>query len=138
MPLLGWLAGRTVVDFISGFDHWIALLLLASIGSKMIWESFRHNDPDQKNNDVTKGFHLLILSIATSIDAFAVGLSFAFLSVNIVVASATIGVIAFIITAMGFLLGRKTGKLIGKRAELVGGIVLIAIGLRILLTHLLA
>jgi len=137
MPALGWLAGRTIVDFIAGFDHWIAFILLAGIGGKMLWKSFRPNDPEEKKNDVTRGLPLLILSVATSIDALAVGLSFAFMKVNIALASATIGVIAFIITAVGFLIGKKTGKLIGKRAEIVGGAVLIAIGLRILLTHIL-
>lgn len=137
MPVLGWLAGNTIVDLISGFDHWIAFILLAGIGGKMIWESFHPNSSDGKKRDITKGFLLLTLSVATSIDAFAVGLTLAFLQANIVLASATIGIIAFIITAIGFLVGRKAGKLIGKRAELVGGIVLIGIGLRILITHML-
>jgi len=125
------------VHFIAGFDHWIAFLLLAGIGGRMIWESLHYHDKDGGKADVTKGLILLTLSVATSIDAFAVGLSFAFLEVNIAVASATIGIIAFIITAIGFYLGRKIGKLIGKRAEFVGGIVLVGIGLRILLTHVL-
>jgi putative Mn2+ efflux pump MntP len=137
MPALGWLAGRTIVEFISGFDHWLAFLLLAGIGGKMIWESFRSDDDDKEKGDVTRGFLLLTLSVATSIDAFAVGLSFAFLEVNIALASGTIGIIAFIITTVGFLIGKKAGKLIGERAELVGGIVLIVIGIRVLLTHLL-
>jgi putative Mn2+ efflux pump MntP len=137
MPTIGWLAGRTVVDLISGFDHWIAFLLLAGIGGKMIWESFRPNRDDDGKTDITRGLLLLTLSIATSIDAFAVGLSFAFLEVDIALASSTIGITAFIITAIGFIIGRKTGKLIGERAELVGGIVLVGIGIRVLLTHIL-
>jgi len=87
--------------------------------------------------DITKGLSFLALSVATSIDVLAVGLTFAFLEVNIALASLTIGVVAFAVTAIGFLLGIKAGKLVGKRAEAIGGIVLIAIGLRILLTHIL-
>jgi putative Mn2+ efflux pump MntP len=137
MPFLGWLAGRTIVELISGFDHWIAFLLLAGVGGKMIWESFNSDNGDNKKTDITKGLPLLILSLATSIDAFAVGLTFAFLEINIALASATIGITAFIISIIGFIIGRKAGKLIGRRAEIVGGIVLIGIGLRVLLTHIL-
>jgi putative Mn2+ efflux pump MntP len=102
----------------------------------MIWESI-HSNNDCEKKDITKGILLLTLSVATSIDAFAIGLTFAFLKVNIVLASATIGVITFIISIIGFLIGRKAGKLIGKQAEIAGGIVLIGIGLRVLLTHIL-
>lgn len=138
MTILGWLAGRTIVDFIAGFDHWLAFLLLAGIGGKMIWESFHADDGSDKKTDITRGLVLLTLSLATSIDALAVGLSFAFLDINIALASGTIGTMTLIITAIGFLIGRRAGKLAGERAELVGGIVLIAIGLRILITHLLS
>jgi manganese efflux pump family protein len=137
MPLLGWLAGRSFVKFIGSFDHWLAFALLAFVGGKMIWESFRSEKEEKENPDFTKGWPLLTLSIATSIDALAVGLSFAFLKVNILAASLTIGLACFLITIVGFLIGRKVGEFVGKRAELVGGLILIAIGLRILLTHLL-
>ena len=137
MPTLGWLAGRTVVELIADYDHWVAFTLLALIGSKMIWESFRSRDRRTENTDITKGILLLTLSVATSIDALAVGLTFAFLEVNIVTAVSTIGLVAFAATAIGFLLGRKASSLIGRRAEAIGGVVLIAIGLRILLTHIL-
>jgi putative Mn2+ efflux pump MntP len=137
MPVLGWFAGRTFVGFISSFDHWLAFGLLGFVGGKMIWESF-HPEKEEKQIDVTKGFLLLTLSVATSIDALAVGLSFAFLKVNILTASLTIGVTAFLITIIGFITGRKAGEIIGKRAELIGGLILVGIGVRILLTHLLA
>lgn len=137
MAVLGWLAGRTVVEFIGKFDHWVAFILLAFVGGKMIWESFQGDHDEVKETDNTRGFPLLILSIATSLDSLAVGLSFAFLNVNLVVASLTIGIVAFLITATGFIIGRKSGELIGKRAELIGGIILIGIGLRILITHML-
>jgi len=137
MPALGWLAGRTAVELIADYDHWVAFILLALIGGKMIWESLRSGDSRSENTDITKGILLLTLSVATSIDALAVGLTFAFLEVNIVAAILTIGLIAFVATAIGFLLGRKVSNLIGRRAEAIGGVVLIAIGLRILLTHIL-
>ncbi len=136
MLVLGWLAGRTVVDFIADYDHWVAFILLVIVGGRMIWESFRPRDSHRKT-DITRGSLLLILSVATSIDALAVGLSFAFLKVNIALASSMIGAIAFTVTAVGFLSARKAGKLLGKRAELVGGMILIGIGFRILLSHIL-
>jgi len=137
MPALGWLAGRTVVELIADYDHWVAFILLALIGGRMIWKSFRSGDSRTENTDITKGILLLTLSVATSIDALAVGLAFAFLEVNIVMAVSTIGLVAFVATAIGFLLGRKVSNLIGRRAEAIGGVVLIGIGLRILLTHIL-
>ncbi len=137
MPVLGWLAGRTVVEFVADYDHWLAFALLAFVGGKMIWESFHSGDGNRRNADITRGFLLLTLAVATSIDALAVGLSFAFMEVDITVASLAIGVVAFIATAIGFLLGRKVGSLIGKRAETIGGIVLIGIGLKVLLEHML-
>jgi putative Mn2+ efflux pump MntP len=136
MPVIGWLAGQTVVDLIADYDHWLAFGLLAFIGGKMIWESFRKEEKECKT-DITKWSTLLTLSLATSIDALAVGLSFAFLDVNIALASGVIGITAFLLSVTGFLLGRKAGKVLGKRAELLGGLILIAIGLRILLSHIL-
>lgn len=137
MPVLGWLAGRTVVDFIADYDHWLAFGLLALVGSRMLWESFHDSDNRRGSTDISKGPLLLILSIATSIDALAVGLSFAFLETNIVLASSTIGITAFLVTALGFVLGRKVGGVVGKRAEVVGGVILIGIGIKILLEHML-
>ncbi len=136
MPLLGWLAGQTVVDYIADYDHWLAFGLLAFIGGKMVWESFRKEEKDCRT-DITKWGTLLTLSVATSIDALAVGLTFAFLEVNIAMACGVIGVTAFLISILGFILGKKAGKVLGKRAELIGGLVLIAIGLRILISHLM-
>jgi putative Mn2+ efflux pump MntP len=136
MPVLGWLIGQTVVELIADYDHWVAFILLALVGGRMLWESFRHRDGRAEHTDVTKGLPLLVLSLATSIDALAVGLTFPFLEVNILMASPTIGVVAFLATAVGFLLGRKVGELVGRRAAAVGGLLLIAIGLRILLTHI--
>jgi putative Mn2+ efflux pump MntP len=136
MPILGWLAGTTIVEFIESFDHWLAFGLLAIVGGRMLWESF-HSQDGQSKTDITKWFILLTLSIATSIDALAVGLSFAFLKVNITLAVLTIGLVSMIVTAIGFGLGRKASRMIGKRAEAIGGIILLAIGIRILFSHIL-
>ncbi|MBN1643347.1 MAG: manganese efflux pump [Dehalococcoidales bacterium] len=136
MPVLGWLAGQTLVGLIADYDHWLAFALLAFIGGKMVWESFRKEN-DECKTDITKPGTLLTLSIATSVDALAVGLTFAFLEVNIALASGVIGITAFLVSVLGFVLGKKAGTALGKRAELMGGLILIAIGLRILLSHLL-
>jgi putative Mn2+ efflux pump MntP len=137
MPVLGWLAGRTVVELIADYDHWVAFALLAIVSGRMLWESSRPERSQDKEVDITKGILLLTLSIATSIDALAIGLSFAFLRVDIAMASPTIGVIAFIFTMIGFILGKRVSRLIGKRAEALGGIILLVIAFRILLSHIL-
>jgi putative Mn2+ efflux pump MntP len=136
MPIIGWLAGRTFVDLIASYDHWVAFGLLGFVGGKMVFEAFHHHESRKDDKDITKGWLLITLSVATSIDALAVGLSFAFLKVNILLASGIIGVTAFVITIVGFVAGRKAGEVIGKRAELLGGLILVAIGLRILVSHL--
>lgn len=136
MVVLGWLAGSAILDYIAAYDHWVAFGLLVFIGGRMIWESF-HEESDEKAKNYNGWFTLLALSIATSIDALAVGLSFAFLEVNIVTASITIGVTALIITIIGQLIGNRVGILVGKRAEIIGGLILIGIGVKILLEHLL-
>jgi putative Mn2+ efflux pump MntP len=136
MLLLGWLAGSTIVDLISAYDHWLAFGLLAVIGGRMIWESF-HEEEEKTERDINKWFTLLALSIATSIDSLAAGLSYAFLSVDILLAGITTGLMAFIFTYIGYYIGKKVGSLVGQRAETAGGIILILIGLRILLEHLL-
>ena len=137
MPVLGWLAGRTVVEFIADYDHWVAFAMLAIVGGRMLWESSRSEHSQGKEINITRGLPLITLSIATSIDALAVGLSFAFSDVNIALASPIIGVVAFGVTIMGFKLGKKVSKRFGSQAEAAGGIILLAIALRILLSHIL-
>jgi manganese efflux pump family protein len=136
MPVIGWVLGRTVIALISSFDHWIAFGLLGLVGSKMLYESFRQSDESAPLSDISKGWLLITMSVATSIDALAVGLSFALLQINISLASPVIGLIAFGITIIGFLVGKRAVKLIGKRAETIGGLILIAIAIRILVGHL--
>jgi putative Mn2+ efflux pump MntP len=138
MPVIGWLAGRALAGWIAAFDHWIALGLLSLIGGKMLVESFQSEHERSNRGDPTRGWMLVTLSIATSIDALAVGLSLAFLGVAIWGPSAVIGVVAAAMTAIGLLLGRRLGARLGVWAERVGGAVLIAIGVRILVEHLSA
>ncbi|MBO4433748.1 MAG: manganese efflux pump [Clostridia bacterium] len=135
MPLIGWLIGYKFQRHIENIDHWIAFLLLAFIGGKMIYESFK---ADEDNSDDTlKLSELFILAIATSIDALAVGIAFAMLSdINIFFSIAIIGLITFILSVIGVAVGNKFGAVYKNKAELVGGIILILLGLKILLEHL--
>jgi putative Mn2+ efflux pump MntP len=135
MPILGWLGGATIARFIASWDHWIAFALLAYVGGKMVKESFgdgaAHND-----SDPTRRWTLVMLALATSIDALAVGLSLAMIKVDILYPSLVIGVVAALMTALGLALGKQLGVQFGKRMELVGGLILIGIGLRVVLSHL--
>jgi putative Mn2+ efflux pump MntP len=137
MLVLGWLAGRTVVELIATYDHWLAFILLAIIGGRMIWESLHEKEEARTGRDINRWFTLLALAVATSIDSLAAGLSYAFLRVDIILAGTTTGITAFIITLIGHFIGNKVGAIVGKWAEIAGGVILILIGLRILLEHLL-
>ncbi len=136
MPIVGWSAGASVANYIAGYDHWIAFGLLAFIGGKMIMESFNDEEVRDQSADPTKGLTLIMLSVATSIDALAVGLSFAFLKVSILYPSIIIGIVAFLMTAVGMLFGEKLGKIVGKRVGILGGLILIGIGVKILIEHM--
>lgn len=135
MPLIGWLAGLRLRDFISGFDHWVAFGLLSLIGGKMIYESTKIGD-DKEIRSLNL-FVLLLLSIATSIDALAVGLSFAFLKISIATPIIVIGIVTFILSFLGVLVGNRLGHFFEKKMEIVGGLILIGIGTKILIDHLL-
>ncbi len=134
MPVLGWLLGLSFKNLIAAFDHWIAVSLLSAIGIKMIIEAFKNED--QKAIQITQMWVLLSLSLATSIDAMVVGISFAFLDFNIILTTAIIGIITFLITLLGLYIGKKFTFISGKKAEIMGGIVLIGIGVKILIEHL--
>jgi manganese efflux pump family protein len=137
MPIIGWAAGESFVKYIGAYDHWVAFGLLIAVGGKMIIESFRREEEVKiKKPDPTRGLSLLILAIATSLDALAVGLSLAALHVAIIFPAAVIGIVAFTMTVLGIKIGPLLGKVIGKRAELLGGIILILIGIKILADHL--
>ena len=133
MPLVGYLLGISFQQFIVSIDHWIAFILLGIIGINMIKESFE----DDENVNASFSFKdMLPLAVATSIDALAVGITFAFLQVNIALAVTLIGVITFIFSAVGIKIGAIFGDKFKNKAELLGGVVLILIGLKILLEHL--
>jgi putative Mn2+ efflux pump MntP len=137
MASIGWLAGSNIQKYIQSYDHWVAFGLLLIIGGKMIFESFSpQEDGETKRNDPTKGSALFILSVATSIDSLAVGLSLAVLKVNIFYPAAVIGVVAFLMTNLGAKLGPVLGRLFGRGVEFAGGAILIAVGLKILIDHL--
>jgi manganese efflux pump family protein len=138
MPVIGWLAGRTLVQYIAPVDHWIAFGLLAVIGGRMIYEAFQEKGGDTQVCDPTKGWRLVMLSIATSIDALAVGLSLAVLGISIWWPAIVIGIVAGVLTTIGMELGKRFGAILGRRMEIVGGVILIGIGLKILIEHLAA
>jgi putative Mn2+ efflux pump MntP len=135
MPMAGWFAGVSVADIIEGYDHWMVFGLLAFVGGKMIVESF-NDEAKVYTTDPTKGLTLIVLSVATSIDALAVGLSFAFLKIPVIYPSIIIGIVAFFMTAIGMFFGEKLGKIVGKRAGILAGLILIAIGVKILIEHM--
>lgn len=134
MPVIGWLAGKTVVDIIANYDHWIAFALLALVGGKMIREGFE-KESDEEKDDQTRGWPLLMLSIATSIDALAVGFSFSILKNQILLPAVIIGIVCFLMTVTGMIFGKVLAKLFGRKVEIFGGLVLIAIGVKILIDH---
>jgi putative Mn2+ efflux pump MntP len=137
MPVAGWLAGDKLLGFIKSFDHWVAFGLLALIGGRMIYESFGLSEEEKAcRPDQTQGMRLVVLSLATSIDALAVGLSLGVIRTGILYPAAVIGVTSFVLTIVGAKFGPVAGRLAGRRAELLGGLILIGIGAKILVEHL--
>ncbi|GAP22642.1 manganese efflux pump MntP family protein [Leptolinea tardivitalis] len=136
MTLFGWLAGSTIAGLISHFDHWVAFALLAWVGGRMIKEGFGPEE-DCHSDDITHGKTMVVLCVATSIDALAVGLSLAMLQVNIWSTSAVIGVVTLFLSLVGGFAGHVLGSKFGQRMEVIGGVILVGIGLRILITHLM-
>jgi len=136
MPVVGWLAGLSVVRTISFWDHWVAFGLLCFVGGKALWAALREDGGETRAGDPTRGVSLVVLSLATSVDALAVGFSFAMLGVTVWFPSMVIGVVSAAVTAVGMQLGSPLGERFGKRMEILGGLVLISIGLKILVEHL--
>ncbi len=144
MPAIGYLLGSQFKDYIVTFDHWIAFGLLAVIGGKMIWDVIaeaKEGDEDcpccEKDEEARLDIRqIALMAIATSIDALAVGITFAFLEVNLLLAVAVIGITTFLLCALGVVVGHKFGARFKNKATLAGGIVLILIGVKILLEHL--
>jgi putative Mn2+ efflux pump MntP len=135
MPIIGYFLGATFESLVTNIDHWIAFGLLALIGGNMVKEGLQDEESDNCNDNVDFKT-MIVLAIATSIDALAVGITFAFLKVNVPLAVTIIGVITFIISLIGVKIGNKFGNKYENKAEIAGGIVLILIGLKILLEHL--
>lgn len=133
MPVVGFLLGKGFADFIVSIDHWIALILLSFIGINMIRETF---EEEEKSDDDVSFKNMVLLAIATSIDALAVGITFAFLKTNILISVVVIGITTFIISALGVVLGNKFGDKFEKKAQILGGIILIGMGIKILIEHL--
>ncbi len=137
MLIGGWFLGRAAYGYVSSSDHWIAFSFLAFVGGKMIWGATR-NGERRTIPDPTRGWDLVMLSVATSVDALAVGLSLAMIDSAIALPAVVIGTVAGALTILGMAIGRRAGLWWGKRVEVLGGIVLIAIGLKILWQHLLS
>jgi len=134
MTAIGWLAGETIVQYVKGFDHWIAFALLGYVSFNLIRSGL---DKDRKafNQDPSTGRVLVVLSFATSIDAFAVGLSISFLKVPILISVIMIGVVALFFSSFGLFAGIRLGGAFGKRMEILGGLILLGIGIRVVITH---
>lgn len=135
MPVFGWLAGRSAAEHIAQWDHWLAFALLGFVGGKMLRESAEEKKFDP-GKDPTRGLSLVVLSVATSLDALAIGLSMALIGVSVWLPSAVIGLVACMLSAVGILFGSRIGPRWGPWAERAGGCILIFIGFRILLSHL--
>lgn len=134
MPLIGYFLGITFQDLVTAVDHWVAFILLVFIGGNMIKEAL--SKECEEHDDSVNFKTMVVLAIATSIDALAVGITFAFLKANLIISVITIGIIAFILSIIGVKIGNKFGDKYEKKAECIGGIILILMGVKILLEHL--
>ncbi|WP_392561114.1 manganese efflux pump MntP family protein [Orbus sturtevantii] len=135
-PAIGWLLGYIAVQYIEQWDHWIIFVLMLCLGARMIYNSFKKEECVADSQQNGSRIMLILTAISTSIDAFAVGVGLAFAAVNIAYAASMIGLVTCIMVTIGILLGAKIGCIIGKKAELLGGLVLIAIGVSTLYQHL--
>ena len=136
MPVIGWVLGSTVITLIQRWDHWLAFILLAFVGARMIREGFDKTREEINSSHLLGLFNLVMFTVSVSIDALAVGLSFSLQGLNIWIPSLYFFTGTFIFTFIGLNIGNKLGQRFGKKAQIVGGLVLTLIGLRILITHL--
>ena len=136
MPLIGSLAGMTLKNHIADYDHWIAFALLTGVGGKMIYESFKIKEVEKKF-DPTSLITLLALAVATSIDALAVGITLSLITKSIILAVTIIGLVTFVLSYLGVAIGKRFGHFFESKIEILGGIILIGIGIKILLEHTL-
>lgn len=137
MPLIGFAGGKKIEPVIRNYDHWIAFFLLSFIGIKMIHEYFKKQKNECASTDHFCAKNLFVLSVATSIDALAVGVTFGVMNRPIILPSIIIGIVCAVFTCIGIYSGRKAGHIVGKKAELAGGVILVGIGLKILIEHTL-
>jgi manganese efflux pump family protein len=135
MPLIGSLAGISLKGYVANYDHWVAFVLLSAVGAKMIYESFKIASAEENFNPENI-MVLLVLSIATSIDALVVGITLSFLQVSIATAVTIIGIVTFVLSYLGVLIGKKFGHFFENKIEAIGGLVLIGLGAKILFEHL--
>lgn len=136
-PIIGWAIGHAASRFVESWDHWIAFVLLLILGLHMIYNGLKHDDESEEEKPGQHSFLILaVTAFATSIDALAVGVGLAFVDVNILVAAAAIGLATMTMVTIGVMLGRVLGTMVGKRAEIVGGVVLMLVGATILYEHL--
>lgn len=136
MPVIGWLIGIGIKDYAERFDHWIAFIILGLLGAKMIYESFKSNPEDRQFNPLDLKV-MIGMAIATSIDALIVGFSFALLDFRILLSVGIIGFVTYIVAMLGMLFGKNIGSRLGQRMEFIGGLMLVLIGVKILIEHLL-
>jgi putative Mn2+ efflux pump MntP len=134
MPLVGALAGLSFKEYIADYDHWVAFVILSAVGGKMIYESYKITEA-QKNYSPSNILVLLALSVATSIDALAIGITLSLVAASIVTAVIVIGLVTFLLSYLGVMLGKKFGHIFENKIEVVGGLVLIALGVKIMLEH---
>lgn len=134
MPVIGWLIGDVMQGYVAAIDHWVAFFLLGFIGVNMIRMALSEKEEDKK--DILHLKNLLILSVATSIDALIVGITLSVLEIPFLVSIITIGLVTFILCFFGYIFGSTLGRIFGKRIEIIGGVALIAIGIKILLEHI--
>ena len=134
MPLIGALAGLSFREYIADYDHWIAFIILAAVGGKMIYESFKITEAE-KNFSPTNILVLLVLSVATSIDALAIGITLSLVAASIVTAVTVIGLVTFVLSYLGVMIGKRFGHIFENKIEAFGGIVLIILGVKILFEH---
>ena len=137
-PIIGWLIGQAATRWVANWDHWIAFTLLLVLGLHMIYNGLKSDDEEQEKPTRHSFLMLAVTAFATSIDALAVGVGLAFVDVNILVAAAAIGLATMTMVTLGVMLGRVLGTVVGKRAEIVGGVVLMLVGATILYEHLSA
>ncbi|MBE0536600.1 MAG: manganese efflux pump [Phycisphaerae bacterium] len=137
MPILGWLAGLSFRAAIDAYDHWVAFAILVVIGVKMLYEAFKIKQAENPSNPANLAI-LLTLSVATSIDALAVGVTLSLITDSIAMAVVIIGLVTFVLSYCGCIIGKRIGHLFENRIEILGGCILIAMGLKILISHLIA